>query len=601
MKKIILIMLVLISSVNAEIICNPEIDNKIVFGKCYYNIDGSLRTLDNITSFKWVGDLSGHYLLNAYGIDEPFNVSFKPYLVSTSNDYYSIDEIKSLFPNIDFKQYIIKNEGFKWGINLTAIPEGLKSQLKYIALSINDWDNVNWEDVEINNTLKYLLIKDEIVLSYYDIVYNNYSIELYNKTLILIGNITDQENIFIDPYIIINTRDSGIVDDSYLDKGNSAFEYGAATLLKIQDSSYNADKDIILRFNATQLKDINVTEIINSTLYFRIQSFSNWSGLPANINVTIYTVYDNFSVSNNIWTEGNGDGVVAYPPEISYGTRPTGSYLSDTPCAWWNTTIEPPAFPFDTDYWIDVSPCVNEQIIEKEYENITLYLTWPKFGISEKGNAKMYSKENARYYPTLTIYYDDKTYNNTVEFWVYDFNTLQPIYNATVNMYNSSLGNYTGQTNVAGHLIFDSEITSGNYNVTASEYSHITQSFMLEIINDSIVSYIYLIPVEPNGIVRLIYGGDLTFRDHDISVFYESNGRYAKTLKKNESNILLVHENYIFRTTIDEMEIFSSVNGIKKYGFTYNEMIMGISLLAVIIVFILIILIILWRVIRKKK
>jgi hypothetical protein len=157
-------------------------------------------------SFVWEGGYGGHY--NLSDTDPDFHVTIKPYVIDTNNNYRSIPWIRDRYPRIDFSQYIVEEESqngnitvHKFGINLTNVPNHLKNRIQYFALVVEDTRNITWSDVELNRQSKIVTLFGEIEIDYSDLYREGYTVQLYNKSTVLIGNVSGRDDLFLDPRI----------------------------------------------------------------------------------------------------------------------------------------------------------------------------------------------------------------------------------------------------------------------------------------------------------------------------------------------------------------------------------------------------------------
>jgi len=157
---------------------------------------------------------------------------------------------------------------------------------------------------------------------------------------------------------------------------------------------------------------------------------------------------------------------------------------------------------------------------------------------------------------------------HNVEYGVFDFNTLQPIDNATVIVYNNQSiqvnetttdANGYGRTQVNNTLIF-------TYITSKIGYSDDLSS---STIDDNETILIYLTPSSTSGIVRLI-GADMTIAgNHRISIFYEENNRLHGSYYTNDTLTLIVNRNYTIKPHLKKWDVVSSPDNIKEAGQHY--------------------------------
>ena len=168
----------------------------------------------NLT-FQWTGGYDGAFRLEDSEYD--FWVDIKPYVIL--DDYYAIFDYKKVvgiqqihdeLPNVNFAQYIINKDYDnisinKWGINFTNIPQDYADKIEKIAFVLDDSNNITWDDVTLNKKSKIVKLFDDIEIDYSDLLDEGFTVELHNKTTLLIGNVTGKTMLFLDQPLAYNS------------------------------------------------------------------------------------------------------------------------------------------------------------------------------------------------------------------------------------------------------------------------------------------------------------------------------------------------------------------------------------------------------------
>jgi len=174
--------------------------------------NGTWRNITDVVKF---GHNGYNLTLNWYN----YSVELEIGVVTNSGANYSMAKIKDLYPSADFSKFITKYPSrYKWGINAT-IPDSVSSNIKYIYIHLASAENLTWDDVEIAG--ESIAVKN-IKFDYSDILDQGFTLSLYDRRTVLIGNVTDKTNIFIDPFVttISPTEDLTLADAPLIpDKG----------------------------------------------------------------------------------------------------------------------------------------------------------------------------------------------------------------------------------------------------------------------------------------------------------------------------------------------------------------------------------------------
>jgi len=136
-----------------------------------------------------------------------FNLQIKPTIIWKSNEY-TLQQIKTAYPQINFKDYITKiydGQKYKWALDINSIPALLRADLNYIKLHLEDANGLTWDDVDLNATGREIYLRGDdhnVTINFQDLLDAGFTLQLTDKRTVLIGNIKNQESLFLDPTII---------------------------------------------------------------------------------------------------------------------------------------------------------------------------------------------------------------------------------------------------------------------------------------------------------------------------------------------------------------------------------------------------------------
>jgi hypothetical protein len=178
----------------------------------------------------------------------------------------------------------------------------------------------------------------------------------------------------------------------------------------------------------------------------------------------------------------------------------------------------------------------------------------------------------------------------SIQWGIYDFNTLNPLNNVTLSLNNIS-DSYTVKTDIAGYA-FD-EINAGNLSVTASKTGYAPYDAFYNISGNVSAEY-FMLPRSHQGIIR-IKVVDMTLSEHE-NCFFFSNSRFVGCYKSNDTILLHTNMNYTWMPVLTKTDLIGSPATLDKYAWYYFGTIIG--LVAIVFIIALMLLIIL-KVIRR--
>ncbi len=222
-------------------------------------------------------------------------------------NYYKLINTSSLKKyiknnNIKFNTIISKHsDHYVYDLNFSGIPLTTRSKLKYVGLKLVNSSGLTWNDITIKD--KSLIVKNKVRLNFNDLVRHNFSLQLYDKRTILIGNVANKENLWLDP--TINYFGKGTAADTYVSERSSSSNYGSEDFMYIGTDFGDEERDYI-RFNLSNLSS-KLSSVTEAMLYL-YQAYYYKS-----IISEAYFVNDS-SLSNS-WTESG----------ITWNNQPCGN------------------------------------------------------------------------------------------------------------------------------------------------------------------------------------------------------------------------------------------------------------------------------------
>jgi len=136
------------------------------------------------------------------------------------------DEAKKFMEanGIDYDAIITKYpDRYKYALSLTKIPQNYQDKLLYVGLRLEEVKGLKWEDLKEQE--RSLTIKNKISLGFDDLIENGFTYKLYDERTILIGDVSNKENLWLDPTVepAAETSDGGIA-------GQAGSDYAAVRL-----------------------------------------------------------------------------------------------------------------------------------------------------------------------------------------------------------------------------------------------------------------------------------------------------------------------------------------------------------------------------------
>jgi len=176
---------------------------------------------------------------------------------------------------------------------------------------------------------------------------------------------------------------------------------------------------------------------------------------------------------------------------------------------------------------------------------------------------------------------------NNLEIVVVDYNTLNNIESAIVQIYNDTILIDEGNTNVDGIINFTLNDEVYTIVTTKSGYEGDNRDTNLTG-DDSIL--IPLVPFSNTGIIRVRYTdmtgikiGTLIGENHQICFYYASNNRLDDCEIGNQTITLTEQQDYIIRITPTQQDLLNSPENLFSYVRQYTRYFMTLIFLIAVI------------------
>lgn len=327
-------------------------------------LDNNWYSLTDVSNVTWIND-AFRFSYRNYWVDiEPFIV------YGQNNNIYFLSDLRELFPNVQVIDYI-KPQRFnhKFALNFSNVPQNLVDNVNYFGFRLKQTNGLTWDDIEKmgNNSI---VIKNKIEINYQDLVDSHYTLNLLNKTTLLIGNISanyQNESIYLDPTIQLQDADTENLND------DCVYANGYLDYLRTYGTGNPEYQPTAIMFNITSIPaDQTITD---ATLYI-YDTTTN----PATNNYMVFQYIN--------WTWNEEDGV---PGNNVY----VGDLLD-----WQATSGAAEWQDFNVTTWVSYN-------YDSGYKNVTLAIQW------NRSNPNSYTNANSKEYtgdtslrPYLNITYE---------------------------------------------------------------------------------------------------------------------------------------------------------------------------------------------------
>ena len=238
---------------------------------------------------------------------DAFNFSYRNYWVTLepfviyNGNYKTLQDIRNAFPGVNIGDYVeAKKFNHKFAINFSNVPAGIAKKIDYIGFKLQRANGLTWSDVEKTGNYS-IVIKNKVEINYRDLIESGYTLNLVNKTYLLIGNISANYNngvIWLDPSISL--RSTSDIEDTRMQSSAATTNYGTSTEIKVYKEG-SPEHRSILKFNIRNNipPNSNITDC-NVSVY---NNFLGVVGPP--VNISIYRLLRNWSESQATWNNYN--------------------------------------------------------------------------------------------------------------------------------------------------------------------------------------------------------------------------------------------------------------------------------------------------------
>lgn len=145
--------------------------------------NNTYKPFNEVVKMKWENNAFNISWYDGYIILEPF--------VVYNNNNFTIQQIKDFFPNVNIRDYITTYKTrYKWALNLTNIDTFINNT-NYIGLRLTESSGITWDDVVKDVSNHRLIIKNKVFIEYSDLTENNFTLSIPEKSVLLIGNLSD--------------------------------------------------------------------------------------------------------------------------------------------------------------------------------------------------------------------------------------------------------------------------------------------------------------------------------------------------------------------------------------------------------------------------
>lgn len=176
---------------------------------------------------------------------------------------------------------------------------------------------------------------------------------------------------------------------------------------------------------------------------------------------------------------------------------------------------------------------------------------------------------------------------NNLEIVVVDYNTLNSIESATVQIYNGTDLIDEGNTNVDGIINFT--LTDELYTIVTTKTGYEGDNRDTDLTGDDSI-LIPLIPFSHDGIIRVRYVdmtgikiGNIIGSDHELCFYFASNNRLDACENGNQTITLTEQQDYIIRITPTQQDLLNSPENLYSYVRKYTRYFMTLIFLIAIV------------------
>jgi len=182
---------------------------------------------------------------------------------------------------------------------------------------------------------------------------------------------------------------------------------------------------------------------------------------------------------------------------------------------------------------------------------------------------------------------------------VFNLNTLQPIDNATIEIYNVTGVLYNNTITDNGYAIINIKNETGLYNNILRKVDYYSYTASTTIDSDETFIY-YMTPISMDGLVKLT-PNSIALSNTDLDVFFKDNMRLKKRYKINDTIILSTNHNYLIRPKVDIINFNTNPSLFEKNGFIILGLIMGLMVISFVLAFFVALIAIIYKTLKGRK
>lgn len=271
---------------------------------------------------------------------------YEPYVIYNGNKYtleWIVNHFQGVKKHVDINKH---RDRYKWALTVSGIPTNLKEGAEYLGFDYVDSNNLQWSDIEIDKNGWAIIIKNKVIISYYDLVWHEYCLDA-NKETVMIGCLNHDYNYhgeILNHWVQDENGLWSITFDPTTYQANIAQQSGDAqtsgancTTFDDNDETYNiATTSLPLNCDLTQgwiFQDVDIPQGTTiSEALFRLSTWATCGGGQCKVAFYGYDVDD-----ANTWIDN-----VNEPNPEGHNNRTDANYLweyggTDSPNGFYNS------------------------------------------------------------------------------------------------------------------------------------------------------------------------------------------------------------------------------------------------------------------------
>ncbi|MBN2094432.1 MAG: hypothetical protein JW727_00135 [Candidatus Aenigmarchaeota archaeon] len=250
--------------------------------------NGTPRNFTEVFSLKWA---DGAYNLSWLNRSVAIEVFF-----FYKGQRHNYSQARAMFPGLSVAGVIINNtEGYKYSLNITGISPNLSEGLEYVGLEVIGADRLALP-MKLGEDKASIIIGENLQFGFLDLAQNHTLVFSGNSTL-LIGNVSNQSGLWLDPTIQLQAADTQNLRDTYVYSYSPSSNYGSSTGLMLRDRSTRRGR-IYLMFNIDSVPvNVSLTDA-----RFCMYLYNNGNTATGSIYHVTDHSWDGLTESNMNWT-----------------------------------------------------------------------------------------------------------------------------------------------------------------------------------------------------------------------------------------------------------------------------------------------------------